>query len=79
MIFKRKNFDYELEFEASIDFGFWALPCSICFIHMPKVGSLDGGFCILLRIFCFQFSWEIWKWAHEVTDVNDSIEELFDE
>ncbi len=76
MVFKRKNYGIEIAFGANIDLGFWALPCSICFIKMPQVGSLDSGFHTLLHILCFQFSWEIWKWSYEITDVNDSIEEL---
>ncbi len=78
MLIKRKNYDYELDFDFDIDFGYWALPVSICFIHMPEVGSLNSGFHTLLRIFCFQFSWEIWEWSHEVTDVDYPIGRLFD-
>lgn len=77
MLIKGKNYDYELDFETSLDWGFWALPVSICFIEMPHVGSIVGGGSFLLRILCFQFSWEVWKWSHEVTDVGNSIEELF--
>jgi len=77
MIFKGEHNDYEVSFEVGIDFGFWALPASICFIHLPYVGCLDSGFHTLLRVLCFQFSMEIWRWSHEVTDVGNSIEELF--
>ena len=78
MLIKGKDRDIEITFEASVDLGFWALPASICFIGM-QIG--DGGrvFHTLIRILCFQFSWEIWKWdwTEEVTDVENSIEELF--
>ncbi len=76
MLFKGKDRDIEIEFEACVDLDFWALPASICFIHI-QVGLAGYVFHTLLRILCFQFSWEIWKWSHEATDVNDSIEELF--
>ncbi len=79
MLIKGKDRDTEITFETCADLGFWVLPLSICFIHMPKVGSLAGGLEFILRILCFQFSWEIWKWEHEITDVENSIEELFDE
>ena len=78
MLFKRKNYDYEFDFEVDIDFGFWALPLSMCFIKMPRVGSLDSGFHSLLRFFCIQFSLEIWKWSHKVTDVDKSIDKIND-
>jgi hypothetical protein len=79
MLIKGKNSsqDTEINFEAGIDLGFWALPVSICWISKPKLYCLSGGFDILFRILCFQFSWGIWKWDHEVIDVGNSIEELF--
>ena len=79
MLIKGKDRDTEISFEACVGLGFWALPVSICFIRMPRAGSLNGGWSFIFHILCFQFSWEIWKWAHEVVDVGNSIEELFNE
>lgn len=76
MVFKGKEHDYEFSFEINVDFGFWALPCSICFIYLPYVGTVDSGFHTMFRIFCVQFSLEIWRWSHEVTDVGNSIEDI---
>ncbi len=77
MLIKGKDRDTAIAFEADIDLDFWSLPASICRIKMPVVGGLDGGLALILRVLCFQFSWEIWKWSHEVTDVGNSIEDLF--
>lgn len=76
MLFKGKDQDIETEFEASVDLGYWALPVSICFIPTPIVGCLDGGWALILRVLCFQFSWVIWKWSHETTDTETSFEDL---
>ncbi len=76
MLIKGKNRDTEIQFEADIDLDFWSLPLSVCRIKMPQVGSLDGGWSFVLRILCFQLSWEIWKWGHEITDVGNSIEDM---
>ncbi len=78
MLIKGKNFDVEITFEANLDLGFWSIPLSIGVINI-RLGShqLDRGRILILRVFCFQFSWEIWKWSHEVTDIGNSIEELF--
>jgi len=78
MIFKRKNYDYEIEFGGCVDFSFWALPFSICWIRI-NCCSLKYEFNLLLRFFCFQISLTTWKWNKKVTDVENSIEELFDE
>lgn len=81
MLFKGKNQDYEIDFEANVDLGYWALLVSICHINMPKIGCLDSGHALILRVLCFQFSWELWKWGEnrEITDVETSIEEILDE
>ncbi len=79
MLFRGKDQDFEIDFGANIDLGYWALPVSICSISTPIVGCLDGGWALILRVLCFQFSWEIWKWKHGVTDVNDSIKNIFEE
>ncbi len=76
MIFKRKNYDYEVEFDGCVDPGFWSIPLSIGGINITFGNLLDIGCILILRILCFQFSWEIWKWSHEVTDVNYSIEDI---
>ena len=79
MLFKGKNLDYEIEFEASIDLSFWALPVSICLTSIPGINCLSGGWALILRVLCFQFSLELWKWNHETVDVETSIEGIFDE
>ena len=76
MIFKGKDRDIEINFEAYLDLGYWALPISICFIPTPHVSILEGGWAIILRVGCLSFSWEVWKWKHEVVDVNDSVEDI---
>lgn len=76
MVFKRKNYDTEINFWVNMDFGFWALPCSICGIVTPSIGCLTRAFTLIIRVLCFQFSWEIWKWDKEVTDINDSVENI---
>ncbi|KKM91705.1 hypothetical protein LCGC14_1225780 [marine sediment metagenome] len=78
MLFKGKNLDYEINFEANVDLGYWALPVSICFILTPAVSCLDGGRVLILRVLCFQFSLELWEWKHEVIDVGTSIEDIID-
>ncbi len=78
MLFKGKNLDYEIEFEACVDLSFWALPVSVCLIGLPGISCLSGGWAFILRILCFQISLEVWKWRkHKVVDINDSIEEIF--
>ncbi len=79
MIIKRKNRDLEIIFEANPDLGFWSIPLSIGVINITFGNLLDKGCILILRILCFQFSWEIWKWSHEVTDIGNSIEDLFNE
>ena len=79
MLFKGKDRDLEIDFEANIDLSFWALPVSICLTSIPKVSCLNGGWALILRILCFQFSLELWKWKHEITDTGSSIKNLFEE
>lgn len=69
MMFKHKEFQYELECGAGIDLGFWALPLSICWIRIHKLCCLDGGFHLLFRFLCVQFSIECWKWSGGAVDV----------
>ena len=78
MVFKRKNYDIEINFDANVDLSFWALPVSICFLRM-QIGSGGRVFHTLIRILCFQLSWEIWRWnwTDEVTDIDNSVEDLF--
>ncbi len=78
MEFKTKNFIYELDFGGCIGFGFWSLPFSVGFIPIPIVRSLNGGWSLIFRCLCFQFSIEMWKWSDEVTDVGDSITHLWE-
>ncbi len=79
MVFKTKKYEYDIDFGTYYDLGFWALPLSICWINIPQCHGLDKGFHILVRVLCFQFSCEMWRWDHgEVVDVNDSIGDMID-
>ncbi len=79
MIFKGKDCDIEITFEANIDLGFWSIPLSIGVINITFGNLLDRGCILILRVLCFQLSWEIWKWSKEITDVETTtVEDLFD-
>ena len=79
MNFKGKDYTYELEFGGCVDLGFWSLPFSICYVQMSTIVCLKGGWSIVIRCLCFQFSIEMWKWGKEIVDVGNSIEDLIDE
>ena len=79
MLFKRKDLDYEIDFEANVSLSFWALPISICFTSIPYVPTMCGAWALILRVLCFQFSLELWEWDHETVDVGTSIEDMIDE
>ena len=74
---KRKSGD-SIDYEFNLDWRFWSLPFSICYVPTPALGdTLEGGGAVCLRFLCFQLAIEWWNWTDEVTDVGDSIEELF--
>lgn len=78
MTFKRKNYDYEIEFGGCIDFSFWALPFSICWIRIDDIGCLDYEFNLLFRFLCLQVSSSVWKWDKKITDIETTtVEDLF--
>jgi len=80
MISSRKNRQEgdTIDYDFSIDLRFWSLPFSICYIPTPAIGkTLLGGGAVCIRILCFQLAVEWWNWTDEVTDINDSVKELF--
>ena len=79
MIRSRKNRQDrdKIDYEFNIDLRFWSLPFSICYVPTPAIGkTLEGGGVVCFRVLCFQLVVEWWNWADEVTDINDSIEEI---
>ncbi len=68
MIFRRENYDYEIELDGRIDFGFWALPFSMCWFRIDGTTGLKYEFDLLFRFFCFQCSFTMWKWEKGWTD-----------
>ena len=80
MLFKSKNFDYEINTRPDVDLCFWSILFQVCYVSTPVIGrALRGGGAVCFRFLCFGVAIEWWKWAHETVDVGTSIEEMLDE
>lgn len=77
MISDRRKDGDKYAYEFSIDWRFWSLPLSICHVPTPAIGNtLAGGGVVCFRFLCLQLAIEWWNWTDEVTDINNSVEEI---